>query len=114
MMPPKPPASVDVMIEGLAATAVYLAEREELEVDALPYLRAMSTQVGGRSPQVFRGAADAITRMPLPPVESAEETERARPMRQVLGVPDVEGQLAAALTSREWLLKLAEELDEST
>ena len=101
----------DRMIDGLAATAVALAERDECDPDALRYLRDMTAQVGGRTPQVFRGAAAAITSMPLPPIETAEETERARPMRRMLGVQDVEDQLAAALKGREWLLCLAQELE---
>lgn len=100
------------MIEGLAATAVALAERDECETHALVYLRDLSAQVGGATPEVFRAAADAITRMPLPPVESAEETERAMPMRRTRGVQSVEDQLTAALKGREWLLLLAEELEE--
>ena len=99
------------MIEGLAATAVALAERDEWEVDALRYLRDMTAQVSGRTPQVFRAAAAAITCMPLPPVESAEETERAAPMRRMLGVQCVEDQLTSALQGREWLLLLAEEIE---
>ena len=100
------------MIKGLAATAVVLAERDECETHALVYLRNLSAQVGGRRPQVFRAAAAAITNMPLPPIESAEDTERARPLRRMLGVPTVEDQLAGALKGREWLLRLAEELED--
>ncbi len=99
------------MAEGLAATAVALAEREEWEPDALSCLLALSTQVGGGTPRVFRAAAAAITAMPLPPVESAEETERARPLRTMLGVQSVEDQITAALLGREWLLRLADDLE---
>ncbi len=100
-----------VVIEGLAATAVTLAERDERETTALAYLRDLSEQAGGRTARVFRSAAAAITAMPQPPLESAEETERARPMRQMLGVQSVEDQLTAALRGREWLLRLADELE---
>lgn len=99
------------VVEGLAATAVALAERDEREVTALGYLRDLSRQAGGRTPEVFRAAAATITNMPLPPVESAEETESARPMREMLGVQSVEDQLTAALRGRAWLLQLADELD---
>ena len=111
--PPKQPAAGDVMIDGLAATAVALAEREGCDGDALRYLRDMTAQVGGRTPQVFRSAAAAITAMPLPPIETADETERARSVRRLLGVPDVEDQLNAALKGREWLLRLADELEDA-
>ena len=106
----RPPAE-SLMVEGLAATAVTLAERDEEEADALRYLRDMTAQVGGRTPRVFRAAAAAIADMPLPPPESAEETERAEPLRRMLGVPRVEDQLSAALKGREWLLRMAEELE---
>ena len=48
--------------------------------------------------------------LPQPPLESAEETERARPMREVLGVQSAGDQLTAALKGREWLVPLADEL----
>lgn len=100
-----------VVVDGLAATAVMLAERDEREATALGYLRDLSNQAGGGTAQVFRAAADAITNMPLPPLESAEETERSRPMREMLGVQSVEDQLTAALRGRAWLLRLADELE---
>lgn len=97
--------------EGLAITAITLAERHERETTALGYLRDLAEQVGGRSPQTFRAAADAITQMPQPPLESAEETEAALPIRKMRGEISVEDQLAAALLGREWLTRLAEELE---
>lgn len=102
---------LQVVVEGLALTAVTLAERHERETTALGYLRDLSDQVGGRTAEVFRMAAAAITRMPQPPLESAEETERALPMRKVRGVQSAEDQLAAALLGREWLTRLADELE---
>jgi len=99
------------IVDGLAATAVALAERHERETSALGYLRDLAEQVGARTAQSFRDAATAITRMPQPPLESAEETERALPMRRTLGVQSAEDQLAAALLGREWLTRLADELE---
>lgn len=99
------------MVGGLAALAVTLAERDEPEEAALRYLRDMTAQVGGQTPQVFRAAAAAVARIPLPPVESAEETERSRALRAMLGVVSVEEQLTAALKGREWLARVAEELE---
>ena len=112
-MPPTRPTTEDLLVEGLAATAVVLAERDEWDTDALRYLREMTAQVGGRTPEVFRTAAAAVTGMPLPPVESVEETERAEPMRRMLGVPSVEDRLTSALKGREWLLRLAEEHEDA-
>ncbi len=100
-----------IVVDGLAATAVTLAERHERETTALGYLRDLSEQAGGRTAQVFREAAAAITRMPQPPLETADETERAMPMRKVLGVQSAEDWLAAALLGRTWLTQLAEELE---
>ena len=100
-----------VVVEGLVATAMTLAERDERDTNALGYLRDLADQVGLRTPPVFRAAAVAITEMPQPPLESADETERARPMRQMLGVQSAEDKLAAALRAREWLLRLADETD---
>jgi hypothetical protein len=99
------------IVEGLAVTAVALAERRERETTALAYLRDLADQMGSRTAAMFREAADAITRMPQPPLESAEETERALPMRMMRGEMSVEDQLAAALLGREWLTRLAEELE---
>jgi len=101
----------NVIVDGLVATAIALAERKEREANALGYLRDLAEQVGARHAAAFREAADAITRMPQPPLESAEETERALPMRTMLGVQSVEDQLEAALLGREWLTRLAEELE---
>ena len=101
----------DLIVAGLATTAVALAERDEWETDSLRHLREMTAQVGGRTPEVFRAAAAAVADLPFPPVESAEETERAAPMRRILGVTDVEERLTAALKGREWLRRLAEELE---
>lgn len=113
-MPDGPDAEQRVVVDGLAATAVTLAERDERETTALAYLRDLSAQVGGGTPQVFRAAAAAITGMTQPPLESAEETERAEPLRRMLGVQSVEDQLTAALKGREWLLRLADELEGAT
>jgi len=100
-----------IIVDGLAATAVALAERHERESNALGYLRDLAAQVGARRAQVYRQAADAITQMPQPPLESAEETEEALAMRTTLGVQSAEDKLAAALLGREWLTRLAEELE---
>ena len=100
-----------VVVQGLAVTAVVLAERDERESTALRHLRDLSEQAGMCTAEVFRRAAAAVTAMPQPPLESAEETERARPMRTMLGVQSAEDQLSAALKGREWLVRLADELD---
>ncbi len=104
------PDGLEVVVDGLARTAVTLAERDERDVTALGYLRDLAGQMGACTSPVFRAAAAAIAELPQPPLESAEETERARPMREVLGVQSAEDQLTAALKGREWLVRLADEL----
>jgi hypothetical protein len=99
------------VVDGLAATAVTLAERHEREATALRHLRDLAEQVGGGTAPVFREAAAAITQMPQPPLETAEETERALPIRKMRGIQSAEDRLAAALLGREWLTRLAEELE---
>lgn len=100
-----------VVVDGLVETAVTLAERHERDDTALRHLRDLAEQVGSSSADVFREAADAITRLPLPPLESAEETARLLPLRRMRGEQTVEERLAAALAGREWLTRLAEEME---
>jgi len=100
-----------IIVDGLAVTAVALAERHEREATALVYLRDLAEQMGVCNVRAFREAATAITRMPQPPLESAEETELALEMRTTLGVFSAEDQLAAALLGREWLTRLADDLE---
>ena len=100
-----------VVVRGLAFTAVALAERHQAEGTALLNLREFAEQMGACTAPVFRAAAAAVADLPLPPLESAEETERARQERQRRGVPSAEDRLSAALQGREWLVRLADELD---
>lgn len=100
-----------VVVRGLAFTAVALAERHQAEGTALLHLREFAEQMGACTAPVFRAAAAAVAELPQPPLESAEETERAREERKVRGRPSAEDQLSAALQGREWLARLADELE---
>lgn len=100
-----------VVIDGLVATAIALADRDSFDATSLTYLRDLAMQMGHHHAQVYRDAAAAITAMPQPPMESAEETEKAREMRTTLGIQSAEQQLSAALVGREWLTQLADQLD---
>jgi hypothetical protein len=48
--------------------------------------------------------------MPQPFDETPEEIERARPIREMFGLPTAEDELTAALQAREWLTGLAERM----
>ncbi len=99
-----------VVAEGIAAMAVTLAEMGATEDEARVKILAMLQQVGPADAEIVREAAACIGQMPQPLNESAEEVERARPIREMLGVTSAEEQLTAALTGREWLEHLAADL----
>lgn len=96
------------VIEGLAAIATSLAEAGMPEPDAHAQLVAWIERLGVDAATV-RAAAAEVARQPQPLEETAEETERARPIREMLGVTSAEDQLIAALRAREWLEQLADE-----
>jgi hypothetical protein len=60
---------------------------------------------------VIREAAVAIGSFPQPPDDPPERLERGRPIRQMLGLPEPAQELAAALRARDWLQRLADDLD---
>lgn len=60
--------------------------------------------------ELLREAALAIASFPQPIDESADELERALPIRTMLGVQSASDQLAAALQARDWLERLADDL----
>ena len=99
-----------VVVDGVAAAAIYYAEMGYPEDVARSWLLARLQQVGATDAEVVRDAAESVARQPQPLEESAEETERARPIREMLGVTSAEDQLSAALTAREWLERLAADL----
>jgi hypothetical protein len=61
---------------------------------------------------VIREAAVTIQAFPQPPDESAERLERTSPIRQMLGLPEPAEELAATLRAREWLQRLANDLEQ--
>ena len=99
-----------VVVDGVAAAAIYFAEMGYPEDVARGWLLARLQQVGATDAEVVRDAAESVARQPQPVEESAEETERARPIREMLGVTSAEDRLSAALTAREWLERLAADL----
>ena len=99
------------IVEGVAALAVTLAEVGVSQRDALRQLVVNLTQLGALDPLIVRDAVVAVGRLPQPPEETPEETERLRSINERFGVPSAEENLLAALQGREWLEHIAEELE---
>ncbi len=98
-----------IIVEGLAAHAVTLAELGADEADVHRKLIGKLHRLGFTDlPAVLKDAAAAIGAGPQPVDETADERERARPIRDLLGVPDATEQLSATLRAREWVERLAD------
>lgn len=95
------------VVEGLAAIATGLAEMSVDDADARTQVRRWIDRLAVDAPTI-RAAAEVIARQSQLLEESAEETELARPIREVLGLTSTKDQLAAALRAREWLAAEAE------
>lgn len=100
-----------IVVEGLAAMAVTLSEMDASEDEARAQLVTMLQRVGATDVGVVREAAAAISGFPQPLDESAEAIERAEPIRRLLDVPSAAEELQASLRAREWLERLADDLD---
>jgi hypothetical protein len=98
-----------VITDGLAVEAMTLVEMGADVQTVREKLVARWVQLG-RPPGVFLGAARAMSALPQPPVESVQATERAAPVRAMLGVTSAEESLVAQLSGREILEGLAGEL----
>lgn len=103
-----------VIVEGLGAMAVSLAETGEDEDTARRQLVGMMLQLHETDVEVLREAAEAIASFPQPIDESADELERARPIREMLGVRSASEDLEASLRARDWLERLANDLDSAS
>lgn len=101
------------IVEGLAAYATGYAEMGMAAADAKVQLVELAARFDAAAPRLFRLAAAAIAHQPQPLEESADETERRRPIEEMLGLTSAADQLAAALVAREWLEELAAELEEN-
>lgn len=102
------------IVEGMAAFAMTFAQMGDTEEDARAKLVGQMQQLRldqSDAVRVLRAAADSITRFPQPPDESAERLERARPIREMLGLPEPSDDLAASLRAREWVQRLANDLE---
>jgi hypothetical protein len=102
------------IVEGLAAIAVTAAEMGTTEEEARRQLALWLVRLEVQSSGVPREAAAAISSFPQPLDEPAERLERGRPIREMLGVPEPTQELEAALRAREWLDRLADDLERPT
>ena len=106
-----------VITEGLAAFADTFCEMglSDDEVKAGIARQCLALHLHAEDvPTLLRESTEALRRFPQPLVESAEETERGRPIREMLGVTSAEDQLAATLRARELLQRMADEIEAST
>ncbi len=99
-----------MIVEGIAAFAISLAEMGTDEEAARSQLVGMMVGVHEIDPELLREAAAAVSAFPQPLDESPEEIERARPIREMLGVRSASEELEAVLRAREWLQRLADDL----
>src|SRR6266567_1076285 len=103
------------IIDGTAAIAVTLAEMGHTEDEArqqiVGYL-VQRLQIDAQDlVSVIREAAYSIASFPQPLDEPAERLERGRRIRAMLGLPEPTDALASTLRAREWLERLADELN---
>ena len=99
-----------IIVDGLGAAAVggfeMGCDRDRVREYLLDFWNQFDRESGD-----FREAAAAISSFPQPLVESADETERMRPIREMLGVQSADVQLTAALDGHELLEELAAEYE---
>lgn len=104
----------ETIVAGLAVIATSTAEMggSADEVKAAVAHMMMRLRIEpGEYVAVLRAAAAAVSRLPQAPEESAEETERSRAIRELLGVTSADDQLSAALVGRECLEEMADHFD---
>lgn len=101
-----------VIVEGLAALTISLVSMGSSADETRAQLMGWAAQLGvADDPRAFRSAAACVRSGPHPLQESAEETERARPIREMLGVPSAEDDLLAEMTAAETLEEIAAAID---
>lgn len=96
----------------MAAIAVTMTEMGQSQSDVWAAIVGMMVRLHETDTTLLRNAADSISRLPQPPDESAADLERLEKVRAMLGVPSATDKLAASLRAREWLQRLAVELDD--
>ncbi|GAB3617400.1 hypothetical protein GCM10027416_19570 [Okibacterium endophyticum] len=107
---PLDPEQYRIAVEGISAIAITNFEMGAGEAQARTAVLALWEQLG-RPRGAFAEAATSTTHSPQPVLQTAEETERARQIREMLGVRSSEEALVAMLSACEMLEQLAAELD---
>ena len=100
-----------IIVEGLAAVAVALAEMGATEAEMQEALERTGALRRPRHAAVLGDVVAAISALPQPLDEPADELERAQPLRDLLGLASLAEELAATLHAREWVQHLADDLD---
>ncbi|WP_298228105.1 hypothetical protein [Gryllotalpicola sp.] len=95
-----------VVAEGLAAMATTWPEGGEPAETVREHLIEKWQQLGTPA-NAFADAAEAVSRQPQPIDEPAEEAESLQAFQELLGLPNTEEQLLAALAARDLLQSLA-------
>ncbi|MBM7820114.1 hypothetical protein JOE63_002591 [Cellulosimicrobium cellulans] len=98
-----------VIADGLSSLAIASLELGESPEAVRAKLLEQWHRLGAPA-GAFAAAAVAVGSLPLPPQESAYETEQRRHVRELLGLTSAEDQIAAALAARELLQDLAREV----
>lgn len=101
-------------LDGIAAWATSICEMGATANEFRATMLEQLERIGMVDPEFIRAAAARIALLPQPADESAEEIERSRPVREMLGVTSAAAQLEASLRAREWLGDLADEVGRLT
>lgn len=100
-------------IAGVAAIALTYCEMGGAsDEDVIATIRTYLDRLNRLTVTNVRHVADAIRAVPQPLDRSAEETARARPIEDMLGVTSAEDQLAAQLRAYDLALRTADLLEE--
>ena len=100
--------------KGLATIAVAIAREDGSDDDIRARLLEvmLALQISDtEAPSLLRAAAASVSVLPHPQMETIEETERRRPIREILGVHSLDEQLTAMLRARQLLEDLAGQLE---
>jgi hypothetical protein len=99
-----------VISEGLAVFAIALVGLGTDEATCRHAILRHLDHWDLAAPTMLRAAADSIKSFPQPIDERPEEIERAKPVRDLMGVPSAEAELLESIAARELLQRLADEL----
>lgn len=97
-----------MLIEGIAAKAVTLAEMGASEAEARATLIEDLKRTGAGI-DIVRQAARKIRRLPQPVDEPADEAARTEFFREMVGATTPTQELEAQLRAQEWLQRLADD-----